>query len=85
MNSVMKKLIATGMALTVALGAIGTVAVTNSSFTQAAPSEVKVENKSTDDILTPSNHALLMIDHQPQMAFATNSHDMTLVRNNPLC
>ncbi|WP_239094379.1 hydrolase [Bacillus sp. B15-48] len=23
-----------------------------------------------------------MIDHQPQMAFATNSHDMTLVRNN---
>ena len=23
-----------------------------------------------------------MIDHQPQMAFATKSHDMTLVRNN---
>jgi nicotinamidase-related amidase len=83
MNSVMKKLTAVGMALTVALGAIGAVAVTNSSITQASTSEVKkVENKSTNDILTPSNHTLLMIDHQPQMAFATASHDMTLVRNN---
>ncbi|WP_445428288.1 hypothetical protein [Alishewanella sp. HL-SH05] len=27
-------------------------------------------------LLTPSNHSLIMIDHQPQMAFATRSHTL---------
>lgn len=26
-------------------------------------------------LLDPKNHTLIMIDHQPQMAFATNSID----------
>jgi len=33
-------------------------------------------------LLDPSNHALIMIDHQPQMAFATKSIDAVLLRNN---
>jgi nicotinamidase-related amidase len=33
-------------------------------------------------LLTPADHTLILIDHQPQMAFATKSIDATLLRNN---
>jgi nicotinamidase-related amidase len=33
-------------------------------------------------LLTPSNHTLILIDHQPQMAFATRSIDIAELRNN---
>ncbi|MDY0746369.1 hydrolase [Paucibacter sp. R3-3] len=33
-------------------------------------------------LLDPSNHALLLIDFQPQMAFAVQSTDMVQLRNN---
>ncbi|SDN66388.1 hypothetical protein SAMN04487897_1041, partial [Paenibacillus sp. yr247] len=33
-------------------------------------------------LLTPTNHTLLMIDHQPQMAFGTSSIDIATLRNN---
>lgn len=33
-------------------------------------------------LLTPANHTLILIDHQPQMAFATRSIDIDLLRNN---
>jgi nicotinamidase-related amidase len=33
-------------------------------------------------LLTPKNHSLILIDHQPQMAFATRSHSIEEVRNN---
>ena len=33
-------------------------------------------------LLTPSNHTLILIDHQPQMAFATKSIDIAELRNN---
>ncbi len=33
-------------------------------------------------LLTPQDHALIMIDHQSQMAFATRSIDLALLRNN---
>lgn len=33
-------------------------------------------------LLTPNNHSLILIDHQPQMAFATRSHTIEDVRNN---
>ncbi|WP_109808990.1 hydrolase [Sphingosinithalassobacter portus] len=33
-------------------------------------------------LLSPGDHALLMIDHQSQMAFATKSIDITLLRTN---
>lgn len=81
MNKVYKKLTIAGMALSMALGA-GAVTSNSLNLTAEAAQEVKVNTKTSDDILTPSNHTLLMIDHQPQMAFATKSHDVTLVRNN---
>ena len=81
MNKIFKRLTIVGMALTMALG-VG--AVTYNSLNLKAEASKKGNTKSTtrSDILTPSNHTLLMIDHQPQMAFATKSHDVTLVRNN---
>lgn len=33
-------------------------------------------------LLSPADHTLILIDHQPQMAFATRSIDATLLRNN---
>ncbi|MFZ6733550.1 hydrolase [Undibacterium sp. Ji42W] len=33
-------------------------------------------------LLNPINHTLIMIDHQPQMAFATKSIDLVALRNN---
>ena len=33
-------------------------------------------------LLSPNDHTLILIDHQPQMAFATKSIDATLLRNN---
>ena len=33
-------------------------------------------------LLTPTNHVLILIDHQPQMAFATKSIDIVELRNN---
>lgn len=33
-------------------------------------------------LLTPSNHALIVIDHQSQMAFATRSIDVSQLRTN---
>ncbi len=33
-------------------------------------------------LLDPSNHSLILIDHQPQMAFATRSIDIVELRNN---
>lgn len=33
-------------------------------------------------MLTPDNHSLILIDHQPQMAFATRSHTVESARNN---
>jgi nicotinamidase-related amidase len=34
------------------------------------------------NLLTPGDHALILIDHQSQMAFATKSIDIALLRNN---
>lgn len=33
-------------------------------------------------LLSPTDHTLLLVDHQPQMAFATKSHSLESVRNN---
>lgn len=33
-------------------------------------------------LLSPTDHTLILIDHQPQMAFATKSHDIVELRNN---
>lgn len=38
--------------------------------------------KPSPKLLDGGNHTLVMIDHQPQMAFATQSHPIELIRNN---
>lgn len=38
--------------------------------------------KPSPRMLTPTNHILILIDHQPQMAFATKSIDIVELRNN---
>ncbi len=40
------------------------------------------EGKPSPKLLDPANHTLVMIDHQPQMAFATQSHPIEIIRNN---
>lgn len=35
-----------------------------------------------DSLLSPDNHTVILIDHQPQMAFATQSIDIVELRNN---
>lgn len=40
--------------------------------------------KGAYDLLTPENSTLLLIDHQPQMAFGVQSHDRGLILNNTL-
>ncbi|WP_413587648.1 hydrolase [Bdellovibrio sp. HCB274] len=38
--------------------------------------------KAAKSLLTPTNHTLILIDHQPQMAFAVRSMDVQELRNN---
>ncbi len=45
----------------------------------AAPAQA---GKPSEKLLTPKNHTLILIDHQPQMAFATRSIDIAELRNN---
>lgn len=83
MKNMFKKVTVFGIALSLALGAIGVTSLNNVITPEAASNTAQTAKAiTTSDILTPENHTLLMIDHQPQMAFATKSHDMTLVRNN---
>jgi nicotinamidase-related amidase len=52
-----------------------TIAVTLTSLAGFA-------QKPSPQLLNPTNHALVLIDHEGQMAFATKSIDLTLLRNN---
>ena len=49
-----------------------------------AASSVLADAKPTpaDSLLSPDNHTVILIDHQPQMAFATKSIDIVELRNN---
>jgi len=49
------------------------------AFSAAAPVHAAPPS---EKLLTPSNHTLILIDHQPQMAFATRSIDVAELRNN---
>ncbi len=52
--------------------AVAALLLTNMLFAQ----------KPSPKLLDSSNHTLVMIDHQPQMAFATQSHPIEIIRNN---
>lgn len=45
-------------------------------------SPIASAGKPGSKLLTPDDHTLIVIDHQPQMAFATRSHDIVEIRNN---
>lgn len=42
----------------------------------------KASAAASKSLLSPTNHTLMLIDHQPQMAFATASIDIVELRNN---
>jgi nicotinamidase-related amidase len=42
----------------------------------------QAQPKPAASLLSPTDHTLLLIDHQPQMTFAVNSIDAILLRNN---
>lgn len=53
------------------------------AFAAAAPSHAAQPGaQPSQKLLAPDNHMLLLIDHQPQMAFATRSIDVAELRNN---
>ena len=52
------------------------------AFAALSPSAQAQTAKPSEKLLTPTNHTLLLIDHQPQMAFATRSIDVAELRNN---
>ncbi|HYD50873.1 MAG TPA: isochorismatase family protein [Terriglobales bacterium] len=43
---------------------------------------IQASAKPATSLLNPADHTLLMIDHQPQMAFATRSIDVAALRTN---
>lgn len=47
-----------------------------------APASAAWAQKPSGRLLTPQNSVLILIDHQPQMAFATKSIDIVELRNN---
>lgn len=55
------------------------LSVTMASVAMAAPKAAPTPGKG---LLDPTNHILILIDHQPQMAFATKSIDIVELRNN---
>jgi nicotinamidase-related amidase len=58
-------------ALNLLIATVLTTAATTSFAGKPAPS-----------MLNPKNHTLILIDHQPQMAFATKNIDIATLRNN---
>lgn len=52
------------------------------AFVLMAVSLAAYAQKPSPKLLDPTNHVLVMIDHQPQMAFATQSHTIDAIRNN---
>lgn len=52
------------------------------TFVLAFISLVALAQKPSAELLNPTNHSLLLIDHEGQMAFATHSISTTELRNN---
>lgn len=57
------------------------IAVATLSTAIVAPA-VQAAAEPAESLLSADNHTLILVDHQPQMAFATRSHDVEDVRNN---
>lgn len=59
-----------------ALAATASPVITSAALAQ------KAKPVASEELLTPTNHTLILIDHQPQMAFAANSMETSLLINN---
>lgn len=59
------------------------LAFSAATHSHAAPADTRMAAAvPSAKLLTPQNHTLILIDHQPQMAFATRSIDVAELRNN---
>lgn len=81
------KKLATGALTLTILSSVAGFVVTNgnsaaSNTVNAATKTVQASPVAAKQLLTPDDHSLMLIDHQPQMAFAVKSHSVELVRNN---
>ncbi len=56
--------------------------MTFAQWTQYAPNPVNDPANAAEQVLHPDNHALLLIDHEGQMAFAVESQPIEELRNN---
>ena len=64
------------------LAMILSVTFSFAQWTQYAPNPVNEPANAASQILNPTNHALLLIDHEGQMAFAVESQPIEELRNN---
>jgi len=55
---------------------------TQAQWSQYNPNPVNDPANAADELLNPSNHTLLLIDHESQMAFAVESQPIEELRNN---
>ncbi|MDQ0113259.1 hydrolase [Paenibacillus harenae] len=84
----MKKIISsriTTLALLTAVvstSAFGSILIAKAETVGASSPAIQAKAVPSSKLLTPTNHTLLMIDHQPQMAFGTSSIDIQVLRNN---
>lgn len=58
------------------------VALLTASLSLAGSASAQAKPTPGAGLLTPADHVLILIDHQPQMAFATHSIDIVELRNN---
>ncbi len=59
-----------------------TVGITNAQWKQYNPNPNNDPSNAAEQLLNPTNHTLLMIDHESQMAFAVESQPIEELRNN---
>lgn len=59
-----------------------TASVTMAQWKQYNPNPLNDPSKASKELLNPTNHSLLLIDHQSQMAFAVESQPIEELRNN---
>lgn len=68
--------------MTVATIVVGSVAQIESPVKKGNAVSIKAIAKPASSLLSPHDHALLLIDHQSQMAFTVASIDIVNLRNN---
>ncbi|MDC6366202.1 MULTISPECIES: hydrolase [Flavobacteriaceae] len=68
--------------LSLSIVALFITAISFAQWTQNNPTSATDHTKGAKQALNPTNHALIMIDHEGQMAFAVESQPIEELRNN---